>query len=342
MPVQSLQTEAEIELFARFPEEIHGHNPNWRGEDTSFVQAQVTNQSPWAEHTRAQCFAVLENGVVQAQACAVVDTTYNRYWKERAGSITHFDVRPGSEAAGEDVLSAACEWLKAQDCDFVRCGFLPGWQMPFPIDAYDVPPTTWHCWCPPYYHHVFKNARFAVEKGMVEYRVSFNEELRERYKQFVKACPVSLRHWDIAKDAGQFRTLMNETFGRHWGFPPFTADECSGLAGAVENDLPKYGFFAEDGSEPAGFVFSFPDINQGPNPSHGVLLIIGVRESYRGRGINLALGARSYLAMMEYGLTSASYTVVLDENWPSRRTAEKLGCRVERNFVTYRRDLFAH
>lgn len=70
-----------------------------------------------------------------------------------------------------------------------------------------------------------------------------------------------------------------------------------------------------------------------------MLLIIGVREKFRGRGINLGLAARSYLAMMERGFKSASYTVVLDDNWPSRRTAEKLGGRVARNFVVYAREL---
>lgn len=62
--------------------------------------------------------------------------------------------------------------------------------------------------------------------------------------------------------------------------------------------------------------------------NHGVLLIIGVLESYRGRGINLALAAKSYLAMIERGYKTGSYTVVMDDNWPSRRTAEKLGARV--------------
>jgi hypothetical protein len=51
------------------------------------------------------------------------------------------------------------------------------------------------------------------------------------------------------------------------------------------------------------------------------------------------MAARSYLNMSARGYRSASYTVVLDDNWPSRRTAEKLGARVTRNFNIYRREL---
>jgi hypothetical protein len=104
---------------------------------------------------------------------------------------------------------------------------------------------------------------------------------------------------------------------------------------------------------------SFPDLNQGLHPmrgkriedhrpefqarleriDHGVLQIIGVQERARGRGINLALAAQSYLAMIERGYKSASYSVVLDDNWPSRRTAERLGARVVRNFAIYHKAL---
>ena len=45
--------------------------------------------------------------------------------------------------------------------------------------------------------------------------------------------------------------------------------------------------------------------------------------------------------MIERGYKSASFTVVLDGNWPSRRTTEQLGARVARNFAIYRRELTA-
>jgi hypothetical protein len=109
--------------------------------------------------------------------------------------------------------------------------------------------------------------------------------------------------------------------------------------------------------EPVGFVYAVPDVNQALHRARlaalrgepaepafdaidrGVLQIIGVQEAYRGRGINLALAAKSYLAMIARGYTSASYTTVLDDNWASRRTAQRLGGRVTRNFAIYRRAL---
>ena len=61
-------------------------------------------------------------------------------------------------------------------------------------------------------------------------------------------------------------------------------------------------------------------------------------EEARGRGVNLAMAAYSYLAYDPQGSKYLSYTLVLDDNWPSRRTAEKLGAKVCASYVTYRRN----
>jgi hypothetical protein len=68
------------------------------------------------------------------------------------------------------------------------------------------------------------------------------------------------------------------------------------------------------------------------------VLGIGVRESARGRGVNLAMAAYAYLERVRCGAQYVSYTMVVDDNWPSRRTAEKLGAVVCANYLTYRRN----
>ena len=68
------------------------------------------------------------------------------------------------------------------------------------------------------------------------------------------------------------------------------------------------------------------------------ILAIGVRESARGQGVNLAMAAYGYLELVRRGAKYLSYTLVLDDNWPSRRTAEKLGAFVCANYMVYRRN----
>lgn len=222
------------------------------------------------------------------------------------------------------------------------------------------------CLYPPYYHSYIKNGRFTTELGVVQYQIQFTSELAERYREMVKQANdsgISLRSWDLdhlEKETEIFAALGNETFSAHVGFMPLPIAIYRELTvGFKDFVIDGFNVFAEVDGEPVGFVYSLPDLNQALHPlrgkalgenfeefqrqveaiDHGVLLIIGVKESQRGRGVNLALAAQSYLAMIDLGYKTASYTVVLDDNWPSRRTAEKLGGRVTRNFILYRKEL---
>ena len=46
----------------------------------------------------------------------------------------------------------------------------------------------------------------------------------------------------------------------------------------------------------------------------------------------------AYLELLGRGVKRLSYTLVLDDNWPSRRLAEKLGAFVCANEMVYRRN----
>ncbi len=366
MPVRALHSPQEFEGYVDFANEIYRENPYWVAPDPHHLLSLLGGQREGGPHWQVQPFWVEREGRILATLTAVVDELYNRHWKEQMGHLLFFEALPDCDLEVAALFQAACDWLRTQGCRAARCSFLYGWQLPWTIDAYDAVPTTFHTYNPPYYHAYAKNAGFGTEHGMVEYRISFTPELAARYREMVeRACAAGarLRSWDfnrLEEEALLFAELVNETFAAHWGSPQFSLPQMQGFAQAMKDFSPADFFgFAEVEGRAAGFVFCFPDLNQALHGlrgksaegspveferalkeiDHGVLLIIGVRQDYRGRGINLALAARSYLAMMERGYKSASYTVVLDDNWASRRTAEKLGGRVARNFVIYAREL---
>jgi len=110
---------------------------------------------------------------------------------------------------------------------------------------------------------------------------------------------------------------------------------------------------ASAGGRVVGAVFSVPDLSlalahirpgvklppERGGGTRGALINIGVVEGWRGRGVNLATAARSFLTMAAQGMRYAGYTLVLDDNWASRGTARKLGASITGNFVVYRRQL---
>ena len=364
MNVRLLSTTEELRRYAGFGQEVYRHNPHWVPPDSHHLTTLLAGQG--AFDSEIQPFWVEEGNRVLATVAAIRDETYNRHWNEQMGHLLFFEALPDQDKAVEALMRAACDWLRTRGCNAARLSMLPGMQLPLTIDAYDAVPTCFHTFNPPYYHSYVKNAGFITEQGVVQYQINFTSDLANRYREMVERATrsgVSLRSWDfdrLEEETETFTNLCNETFRAHWGFMPLPSAVMRGLTVELKDLLvADFTAFAEVDGDTAGFVYSLPDLNQAfhgmrgkdihenfpefqqrlEKIDHGVLLIIGVKQDYRGRGINLALAAKSYLAMIDRGYRTGSYTVVLDDNWRSRRTAEKLGARVTRNFNVYRKEL---
>lgn len=353
-PARSVQiipvdTAADIERYIDFASEVYRDNPYWVAPDRHFQTAQLTGQIPQAAHCKMQPFIAEQDGRIVATVMAVRDDNFNEHWKQQAGHLLLFEAVPDSGAAVYALLDAACRWLREQGCEFARFSFLIGWSLPPTTDAYDRQPSFAHGFNPPYYHRLIKDVLFFTEKGIVQYEVEFSDELGARYQTYMaegERTGIQIKPWDFSRleeETARFNALYNETFAEHWGAPQMTVDEMlPWTVGLREMLVPEFNLWAEVNGQLAGGIFAPPDVNQlmkGQELDHGMLLCIGVKKPFRGKGVNLALGARCYSEMMRKGYKRGSYTVVLDDNWPSRKTALKLGCHVTRNFVVYRRDL---
>ena len=340
--VVAVSQPGEFDRFAAFPEEVYRGNPHWAGEDRKHIVDAISGRTAEAAHCRIQPFWVESGSQIRARVTALVDHSFNAHWKQQAGHLLHFEALSDSPVETKILLDAACAWLSTQGARFARVGYLYGWQLPLTIDAYDQRPTLFHTYNPAYYHGFLKDSGFLTEKGAIEYRVRFNPDLAERYRRIIDACPAAIRPWSmdhLREETRRFTEIVNRCFATHWGAPQFLPEELGGLTlGMLDHLAPELLGFAEIDGEVAGGVYAAPDLNSDA-VDHGVLLVIAVDEKHRGKGVNLGLAAHSFLGMIGRGYRSASYTEVLDDNWPSRRTAEKMGCRAERNFAIYRRDL---
>jgi len=365
MQVKALRTVEEFHRCANFSEEVYRNHPHWVPQDVQHLVKLLGGETASGLYSRIQAFWVEDGDQILGTVTAVIDERYNQHWNERTGHLLLFEALPDQEAAVNLLIRSACDWLREQGSQAARWAMLIGWQIPLTIDAYEELPTFLHTYNPAYYHSYIKDAGFVTERGAVQYQVQFTTELASRYQQMVERAVqsgVRLRPMDfdhLEKETALLTELFNETFAQHWGMNPITEQVMHELTVELKDFLvPDFSWFAEADGQTVGFVYSLPDLNQALHRlrgreiaeyfpefqqalaeiNHGILLTIGVKRSHRGRGINLALAASSYLAMIERGYQTGSYTIVLDDNWPSRRTAEKLGCRVTRNFNIYHKE----
>ncbi len=366
MHVRLLNTSEEFERYVDFAEEVYRDDPYWVPPDKHHLTRILAGEAGFGPGFRIQPFWVEQDGRILATVTAVNAEAYDRRWNERMGHLLFFEALADQDLAVNSLMNSACEWLQAQGCTAARMSILPGLTLPHTIDAYDAVPTIFHTHNPSYYHSYIKNSRFTTERGVVQYQMEFTPELADRYREMIERAidsGVSLRSWDfdrLEEETEILTALGNDTFSKHFGFMPLPIEVYRALTHGMKDFLvDEFMVFAEVDGQTVGFVYSLPDLNQALQAmrgkaieenieefqrhlaaiDHGVLLVIGVNEDHRGRGINLALAAKSYLAMLDRGYKTGSYTVVMDDNWPSRRTAEKLGGRVTRNFNVYRKEL---
>jgi GNAT superfamily N-acetyltransferase len=313
----------------------------------------LTGESPFAQGRSIRPFLARTGSQMIARAVAVMDERYNRHWQERLGHIIMFEAMPAGGEATQLLMDAACNWLKEQGAEAARAGF-GLLDFPFVIDDYESLPPELARQNPDYYHRLLKGAGFESEKGWVDYKIEVRPARLEQWNHALQSARrrgyeiVPLKDVPDSRRVTDFTDTWKETFKAHWGFTPLSEEEISFLfeafkpAGVFDTSVIAYYHGA-----PEGMLFVVPEVTATAIVKPGRVLKdseklnilgIGVRESARGRGVNLAMAAYAYLELVRRGAKYLSYTLVLDDNWPSRRTGEKLGAFVCANYMVYRRN----
>jgi ribosomal protein S18 acetylase RimI-like enzyme len=357
--VEKIATRDRFEDFARLPFEIYSGRDAWWPPDLHNEVDLLAGRSLIAAHLDLCPLCAWRDGKLVARVSAVVNYRYNEHWNEKLGQLIHFEALPGEDEAAAALLEEAINWLAQHGMRAARSGFAAFLDYPYNIDNYSELPSFLLRCNPDSYHRYFKNAQFLTEKGQVDYTAALTPEILTRYGQMIEAAHRggaiirSWREYGFLAAIDVWTDVTNSAFARHWGWNPVSREEVRPmllpLAGTLVGDLS---MIAVEGGKPVGAVFSVPDLSgmlaqvrsgvrlkpDRGGGTRGALINIGVLESARSRGVGRAMAARSFATMAQHRMSYAGYTLVLDDNWPSRRAAQSLGARVTGNFVTYRRD----
>jgi hypothetical protein len=354
--VEAAETRADLVELIRLHDTVYASRRARWAPEQSIELPLLTGESPFAAGRRLKPLVAREDGRLVARAVAAVDQRYNRHWNENIGHVVLFEALPDAYDATRLLLDEACAWLARQRVGAARVGF-GVFDFPFVTDAYEPLPPSVLRHNPAAYHELLQHAGFAPERRFVDYKIAVTPALIARWEAMVEAGRRAgfdlswLREVPLERRAPDLHLVWDDAFRTHWGYTPFSEDELSLVvssltpAGMLDCSVLAY----RDG-EPLGALWLVPETSAHAilAPGHRLAaderlntLAIAVREPARRQGLNLAMAARGYLELVRRGARFLSYTLVLDDNWPSRRTAEKLGATVCAHYVAYRRELSA-
>lgn len=355
--VISAEDESALREFVSFRKQVYRHSglslPPSASEPLSFFR----HETPYSEGRRFQLMLSRDGHRVVARAVAVHDQRYNQHWGERLGHLVMFEALPSSHEASRLLVDKACEWFRDQGLLAVRAGFGP-FEPGFIIDDYATFLLRMTRHNPPYYHSLLKYAGFDTEKGAGEYIIKVSEELVARYRGYLQSAQrtgydiIPLRGMPASQRVTNFTSTWNEAYKSHWGLAPLTESEFATLfdqpGDTTTLDLSAIayrdghavgvGLVRKEGSVRSSAKWRLR-IRQQNELERLNSFAVGVSPSDRGRGVSLALASHAYLQLVSRGAKYLSYGLVVDDNRPSRRVAEKLGSYACVNYLTYRKTL---
>ena len=373
--IDRVQTRQDIEDFVRFPFELYRNDPYWvpflLSERRKFLDPK---QNPFYDHAEVALWLARRNGRVVGTISSHIDHLHNEVHGEEIGMFGLFEVINDYSVA-QSLLSTAREWVRSQGMSALRgpLSFSQNHECGLLIDGFDGPPMVMMAYNPRYYIDFCED--FGLVKAMDLYAyigdlVQFGEDpaklptkllrVTEKVQQRVGITMRSadMKNWDDEIERAE--RVYNLAWERNWGFVPMTDAEIQKLAADLKQVIdPNLAIVAEIGDEPVGVCVAIPDVNEVLKHLNGRLfpfgwlkalwyarkvagarlMILGVVQPQRGRGIESLLIFETLKAAVKHGYKSIEMSWILENNDMMNRimanVGEPYGAHVYRTYRIY-------
>jgi GNAT superfamily N-acetyltransferase len=171
---------------------------------------------------------------------------------------------------------------------------------------------------------------------------------------------------ELEREIRKLTTVYQASWTENWGYVPPTEREVDNLVNEMRMFYdPRLGYFAEKDGEPLGFILPLPNFNQVLLPAYsrpGVpewvtllkagwhwkirpkidsirVLLLGVREEYRGQGVDAMLMLTAFRAAIEAGYWWGEASWILENNDAMNRVLDAIGMKVYKTYRIYQKAL---
>jgi hypothetical protein len=335
--VRKVENAADFRAFFEFPWTLYKNDPNWVPPLLSMRRDLLDKKkNPSWEYMEGDYFAAWRGNEIVGTITALINHRHNDFHQEHIGWFGTFDVYDDQEAATA-LLETAGDWVKSRKFDAIRgpqsfttheeCGILvDGFSRPVLLMPYN----------PPYYQKLVEGAGFTKAMDIYSFHLSRQgaiehataDRLERLTKAVMKRNKITVRPIDrkrLKEEFKLFKEIYNAAWDKNWGFVPMTEKELDALVKSLGDFFdPSKAFFADVDGIPAAFVLGVPDFNQVLQKAYarpGVpeiftllkalwywkirpvmdwarIPLLGVKESYRNKGVDAVLYYYVLMAMV--------------------------------------------
>ncbi len=362
----------EVSRFLNVSYGIYRQDPNWVAPLLMDLKKVFTNANPLFEHAEMQLWVATRAGKDIGRIAGILDHAYVRSQKDHAAFFGFFECA-NDPAASRQLFQAVFDWTKAKGARRVigpmnptsndECGLL--------VDGFDEPPVFMMTYNPRYYTELIAAEGFRKAKDLLAFHIDISKAPLERLARIAEK--TRKRHPELTftpvlnstlkRDLAKVKEVYNAAWEANWGFVPMTDAEIDFMAARLKPLLVEgLIWVAETPTEPVGFMLALPDYNQAFKPLNGRLLTLktfgfipyllqrkyptrcrvitlGVKESYRNKGLEAVMLTEGFKTGFKVGFKDAEASWILEDNKMMCRLMQIFGGNVYKTYRLYERGL---
>jgi GNAT superfamily N-acetyltransferase len=348
----------EVRRFLRVSYEVYRNDPHWVAPLMMDMEKVFTKANPFFEHATMDMWVATRDGRDVGRIAAIEDRLFNERQEVRAVFFGFYEALEAPEIS-EALFHTVMEWARARGFTRVlgpmnpssndECGLL--------VKGYGTEPVFMMPYNPEYYAARIEAAGFRKAKDLLAFHIDLAFSPTDRLARVADRLQKRrgevtfrpIRRRTLRSDLAKVKEVYNDAWEDNWGFAPMTDPEIDFMAERLKLLLLEgLVWLAETPTEPVGFLLALPDFNQAIKPLRGRLcspalfrflpylfgwkrpsrvrvIVLGVKERFRNRGIEAAMLAEGLKTGARAGFTECEASWVLEENEKVRRVIELFG-----------------
>jgi len=370
--IREVLTKKDLRSFIFLPEKIHKNHVNWvypiYMDDFIFFNSKKNKAF---DHSETILYLAYKGTELVGRIMGIIEKRYNKINNENDARFAFMETYENKEVF-EALINAVAKWAKQFSCDNLvgPLGFSDKDPQGFLVEGFDKPVVissnaNFH-----YMPQYLSELGFEPKKNLVVYNIKVPDKLPEFYEAIYKRAMQNGKNLKIIefKTKRELKpyikpvlTLLNETFTNLYAFSPFEDYEMDDFANRYIFILdPEFIKVIEDGKgNLVAFIIAMPDIGDGVRKAKGrmipfgifkvlaaqkrtnmlTLLLGGIKEEYRGKGLDVILGYHTIKTAIKKGFEFIDSHLELEENLKVRAEMERMGGKVYKRFRIFTKSL---
>jgi hypothetical protein len=370
LEIREVKDRKSLKQFIDLPKRIHLDHPNWvppiYSEDWKYFDPKRNKEFQHSETVLA--LAVRDNEVA-GRIMGIINHRYNNFRQEKNGRFAYLEC-PNEKEVAHSLLDFIEQWSRERGMNKIigPMGFSDQDPEGYMIEGFEYEPTLSTYINFDYMIDLLEEAGYRKEVDYVVYKLDITGEIPQFYRRIhQRVCRNQnftlvefTKRNQIKPHILAMFGLMNATFKDNYGYFPLDANQMKALGKKYLPVVdPRFVKLIRKDREIVAFVIGIPNMAPGIRKAKGRLLpfgifkilhamkttkqldlyLGGIKDTYRGRGLDVMLGVPMIESAQRSGFTFMDSHHELETNLKMRAEMERLGGKIYKRYRIFQKQL---